>query len=199
MSHYYINDDSLKSDIRSFTYTFGGHVIRFTSDSGVFARNRVDFGTNVLLNSLPDLDNLKILDVGCGVGVIGLSIAKRYSKSFVTLIDINKKAIDLTIQNAKNNNIKNVQVFESDVYSNVTGKFDVVVTNPPIRAGKLVVHKIVDEAFDLLNDGGSLIVVIQKKQGAPSLKKFILEKYQTCEEIGKDSGYLVFQAKKSFV
>ena len=196
MSHYYISDENLKSDPRSINYTYGGHLLKFTTDSGVFARNRVDFGTNVLLNSLPDLGNLKILDVGCGVGVIGLSLAKRYPSSTVTLIDINKRAVELTIQNAKNNNIKNINVIESNIYENVKDKFDVIITNPPIRAGKAVVHGIIDEAFDMLNDGGRVYVVIQKKQGALSLKKLILSKYENCGELAKDSGYLVFEAFK---
>lgn len=196
MSHYYTNDENLKVNIKDIEYTYGGHLLKFSTDSGVFSKNRVDFGTNVLLNSLPDLEGKRIIDVGCGVGVIGLCVAKRYKSSFVTLVDVNKRAIDLTMLNAIRNKVNNVHTILSDVYSNVDSKFDVIITNPPIRAGKKKVHQIFSDGFNVLNKNGKVFAVVQKKQGALSLKEHMKNIYGNCEEITKQSGYYVLTSIK---
>lgn len=196
MSHYYTNDDNLKVNIKDIEYTYGGHLLKFYTDNGVFSKDRVDFGTNVLLNNLPNLDGLRVIDVGCGVGVIGLSIAKRYKGTFVTLIDVNKKAVDLTNLNAIRNKINNVHTLESNLYENVDSLFDVIVTNPPIRAGKKVVHQIITDGFNFLNKNGRVFAVIQKKQGALSFKEHMISVFGNCFELTKQSGYYVLSSVK---
>lgn len=196
MSHYFINDDKLKQLNITFDYTFKDNRLIFHSDSGVFSRNRVDYGTNILLNNLPSLANYKIIDVGCGVGVIGLAIAKAYPNSEVTLVDINSKAVELSVKNAEANKIKNVSVIESDIYSNVIGTYDVIISNPPIRAGKKVINKIVEDGYNKLNFNGKIYLVIQKKQGAPSMREKLITIFHNCEEIAKKNGYYVFCSNK---
>ena len=196
MSHYFITDDKLKQVDITFDYTFNNHRLTFFSDAGVFSKTRVDYGTNILLNSLPNLDNKKIIDVGCGVGVIGIGVAKAYPNSHVTLVDVNKRAIELSKKNAEVNKVKNVEVIESDIYSNVTGMYDVIITNPPIRAGKKVIHKIVEDGYNRLNLYGKIYLVIQKKQGAPSMKEKLLTIFNNCEELEKKNGYYVFCSHK---
>ena len=196
MSHYYENDENLNHKEINFSYTFRNNTINFKSDLGVFSKERVDFGTNVLLNALPAFTNEMILDVGCGVGVIGLSIAKGYTKSHVDLIDINSRAIVLTKENAANNNIRNVAILESNLYENIHDKYDYIITNPPIRAGKNVIYKIVHGAFDYLNNNGKIILVINKKHGAPSMERELISVFGNCTTIEKSKGFYVFSSAK---
>lgn len=197
MGHYFVNDPNLKSNKKEIKYTFLGEDVIFNTDNGVFSKDRVDFGTNVLLNSLDDLSNFKsVLDVGCGVGVIGISIAKKYSNIKVEMIDVNERAILLAKENIRKNNITNCECYLSDIYSNVTKTFDMIISNPPIRAGKIVVHGIASGAYDKLNQGGAFYAVVQKKQGADSFKKKLGEIYSTVEILTKDSGYIIFKACK---
>ena len=195
MGHYFINDPNLKSNKKQIKYTFLGKEIILNSDNGVFSKDRIDFGTNVLLNSLEDLSNIKsVLDVGCGVGIIGISLAKKYDNLAVHMIDVNEKAISLTKENIAINKVKNCQAYLSNVYSDVNEKFDMIISNPPIRAGKDVVHGIAIGAKEKLNNGGFFYAVVQKKQGADSFKKKLQEIYNNVEIVNKDSGYIIFKS-----
>lgn len=196
MSHYFINDDNLHSNEFTFDYHYAQHHLIFTSDNGVFSKNRVDFGTNLLINSIPQIPNGLILDLGCGIGIIGLSLAKCNPQAFCHLVDINQRAINLAIKNSQINNIKNVKIYESDLYQNVEDTFDMIITNPPIRAGKKIVHRIIEEGYSYLNSGGLLYVVIQKKQGASSLLIKMEEIFRNASIINKKNGYYVIVSKK---
>lgn len=199
MSHYYSYDPNLKSKKSEVQYTFKGTLVKLNSDLGVFSKERVDFGTNVLLNSLSDelLDSVQsVLDLGCGYGVIGISLAKKYPNMSVQMVDVNQRCVELTNENIKNNNIKNAKAIESDVYSNVKNNYDMIISNPPIRAGKEVVFKIVSGAINHLNNNGFVIVVIQKKQGAPSLIKKMEEVFGNIEVINKEKGYYILKSER---
>lgn len=197
MSHYYTTDNNLTSNIREIEYTYRGNIIKYFVDNGVFSKDRVDFGTNVLLQNLPIFkDNSKVLDVGCGYGAIGLPIAKSNKTLFVEMIDVNLRAIELVKDNLKVNKIFNVKVYESNLYENVNSMFDYIISNPPIRAGKKVVFGVVDQGYEHLNDGGEIYVVIQKKQGAPSLLKEMENVFGNAEIIAKESGYFIIKSKK---
>lgn len=196
MSHYYLNDDNLEHKEIRFAYTFRGVDINFISDLGVFSKNRVDYGTNILLNSLDDFNEERVLDIGCGVGVIGLAIAKRYPSTKVDLVDINKRAISLTNTNALTNQISNANIYLSNLYENVTGRFDYIISNPPIRAGKAVIYKIVSDGINYLNNGGKLIIVIHKKHGALSMEKQMNTVFGNCRVVNKKNGFYVFESSK---
>lgn len=197
MGHYFINDPTLASNKKQIGYTFLGKELTFLTDNGVFSKDRVDFGTNVLLNSLEDLKDVKsILDVGCGVGIIGLSIAKKYNNINVDLVDVNERAINLTIENIKNNKLTNCNCFLSSVYENVKNKYDLIISNPPIRAGKDIVHGIASGAINHLNDNGMFYAVVQKKQGADSFEKKLEEVFGNVEIVNKKNGYIIFKSVK---
>lgn len=197
MGHYFINDPNLKSNKKIIKYTFLGKELSFYTDNGVFSKDRVDFGTNVLLNSLDDISHIKkCLDVGCGVGIIGLSIAKKYDFIDVDMVDVNEKAIALAIENSKMNKINHCKCFISDVYSNVVDMYDMIISNPPIRAGKTIVHKIASESIKHLNINGVFYAVVQKKQGADSFEKKLIEVFGNVEIINKKNGYIIFKSIK---
>lgn len=198
MSHYYVNDDSLDSKERIIEYTFRGAKVSLYSDLGVFSKDRVDFGTNVLLNNLPDFPRgARILDVGCGYGIIGIAIAKSCPDVKVDMVDINQRAVELVKKSIDHNKVFNVHVYESDLFAVVDQKYDFVITNPPIRAGKTVVHKIIEDSIMVLNEKGTLWSVIQKKQGAPSFIEKMEEVFGNAQKVCKENGYYVVYSRKN--
>ncbi len=196
--HYYTNNVDAKSDEKYFNFDLKGNTFKFTTDIGVFSKKEVDFGSRVLIESFkePDVEG-NILDVGCGYGPIGLSLAKSYKSRLVEMVDVNNRALELAKKNAANNGVENVKIYESSCYENVTGQFACVISNPPIRAGKNVVHTILEDANKLLVSGGELWIVIQKKQGAPSAMKKMEEVYGNCEVIVRTKGYYILMSKKA--
>jgi 16S rRNA (guanine1207-N2)-methyltransferase len=195
--HYYSQQPEARHDRRSINTELRGKSLRFTSDAGVFSKGDIDYGSRVLIEAMVIPDGAGVLDVGCGYGPIGISAAYLAPKGHVTMIDINSRAVELARENAQHNGIRNVTVMQSDVLSAVQGrKFDVILTNPPIRAGKAVVHQIFEQAYDHLHEGGSLWIVIQKKQGAPSAVAKLESLFPVVEEVGKDKGYRIIRAQK---
>ncbi|NQX49403.1 class I SAM-dependent methyltransferase [Paenibacillus tritici] len=195
--HYYSQQPEARHDRRSIDTELRGKSLRFTSDAGVFSKGDIDYGSRVLIEAMVIPDGAGVLDVGCGYGPIGISAAYLAPKGHVTMIDINSRAVELARENAQHNGIRNVTVMQSDVLSAVQGrKFDVILTNPPIRAGKAVVHQIFEQAYDHLHEGGSLWIVIQKKQGAPSAVAKLESLFPVVEEVGKDKGYRIIRAQK---
>lgn len=196
MEHYFSQEPDVKHDLGKINYGINGKVIEITTDAGVFSKNRVDFGSDLLIKSVPPFKG-KALDIGCGYGVLGISLALLNPDSFVTMIDINKRAVDLAVKNINSNNIKNARAFLSDGFSNISEKFDVIVSNPPIRAGKKVIYPIYENSINFLNPGGSIYLVVQKKQGAPSTVEKLKSIYDNCEVINKSKGYWIIKSSKS--
>ncbi|MBD2872212.1 class I SAM-dependent methyltransferase [Paenibacillus arenilitoris] len=196
-NHYYAQSPDAKSNRHVHEVTLRGFSFRLTTDAGVFSKSGVDYGSRVLIDSLELEPGAKVLDVGCGYGPIGLTAAKLASSGHVTMIDINERAVELSRENAKLNGIGNVTVLQSDLFEAVRSqRFDAILTNPPIRAGKAVVHRIFEEGYELLEQGGSIWVVIQKKQGAPSAEAKLESLFGEVEEVTKDKGYRIFRAIK---
>ncbi|MEV5026463.1 class I SAM-dependent methyltransferase [Paenibacillus sp. LPE1-1-1.1] len=197
-NHYYSQSPDVKHNRQVHEVSLRGFTFRFMTDAGVFSKSGVDYGSQVLIDALELKSNARVLDVGCGYGPIGLTSAKLAEHGRVTMIDINERAVELSKENAKLNGISNISVLQSDLFEAVKGMtFDVIVTNPPIRAGKAVVHRIFEEGYDLLEQGGSMWVVIQKKQGAPSAKAKLESLFTEVEEVTKDKGYRIFRAVKA--
>jgi 16S rRNA (guanine1207-N2)-methyltransferase len=196
--HYFSNDPKSKSNPTSWKYTLRNEQFTFTSDIGVFSKNEVDFGSRLLIEVFEEPQEPgPILDVGCGYGPIGLALAKAFSEREVYMIDVNKRAIELAKRNAQKNNLQNVLIFESDRFSNVDQtRFSAILTNPPIRAGKKIVHDILEESYHYLTRNGSLWVVIQKKQGAPSAIKKLESIFDEVSVVKKDKGYFVIRAER---
>lgn len=195
MEHYFTNNQNLKSELRTIIYKHQDENLVFYSDNGVFSKDKLDFGSSLLLETYfanNKRENLKVLDVGCGYGFLGVSIAKLLGFK-VTMCDVNKRALHLASKNLDENKVE-AEVIESNVYENIKDKYDVIITNPPIRAGKSVVYQILDEAQNHLKDDGELWFVIRKDQGAKSTLKH-LENHYICEVITKSKGFYIIKAK----
>lgn len=190
-----MNDEKLVSEVRELKYKYASFSFTFLSDNGVFSKKSIDYGSRLLLETYlkDDNKNKKVLDVGCGYGFIGISISI-INQSYVDMIDVNKRAVHLTKRNIKKYKDFNGSAFLSDAYSDVKDKYDVIITNPPIRVGKVKLLEILNGAFDFLNEDGYLYFVIRKDQGALSIKK-ILEETRIVETINKDKGYFIYRVK----
>lgn len=194
-NHYFSKKPTSKHHYHEFQEKIKGVELTFRTDSGVFSKGGLDYGSKVLIEHMEIEDHSDVLDVGCGYGPIGLFAAAIGKVRQVTMIDINERAIELAKHNAKRNSIDNVEIMQSNLFEKLEGRrFYSIYTNPPIRAGKEIVHRILAEAKEHLVEGGSLWVVIQKKQGAPSAYEKMREIYSEVIEVTKDKGYRVYQA-----
>ena len=191
---YYAENPDAAHDIHELRVELLGEKMTFLTDAGVFSKKMVDFGSQLLLKCVEVNEGETVLDVGCGYGPLGLSLAKAYGAQ-ATMVDINNRALDLARQNAERNKVE-ARIFQSNIYEQVEGKFDHVISNPPIRAGKQVVHEIIEKSRDFLKDGGDLTIVIQKKQGAPSAKSKMEDVFGNCEIVKKDKGYYILRSVK---
>ena len=191
---YYAENPDAAHDIHELRVDLLGEKMTFLTDAGVFSKKMVDFGSQLLLKCLEVNQGETVLDVGCGYGPLGLSLAKAYGVQ-ATMVDINNRALDLARQNAERNKVE-ATIFQSNIYEQVEGTFDHVISNPPIRAGKQVVHEIIEKSKDFLEIGGDLTIVIQKKQGAPSAKSKMEEVFGNCEVVKKDKGYYILRSVK---
>ena len=198
MSHYYQNDPSLASNLHKISFDVDDIHMSLWTDNGVFSKSRVDEGSLAFLKVLLPLNLTgKILDLGCGYGTIGLTIAVSNQKARVDLADINTRALALCSRNAEELGLsQRVTILQSDVYENIEGPYDSIVVNPPIRAGKRVTYQMYEGAKQRLIDGGSLYIVIRKSQGAPSASKYIENLFGNIKLLKRDKGYYIYQATK---
>ncbi|MCZ8466032.1 class I SAM-dependent methyltransferase [Streptococcus uberis] len=191
---YYDENPDSKHDIHELKVNLLDTPFTFYTDSGVFSKKMIDYGSQVLLQTLLFDKGDTVLDVGCGYGPLGISLAKAQGVQ-ATLVDINNRAIELAKKNAVINNVS-ATIFQSNIYEKVSGTFDHVISNPPIRAGKKVVHEIIEKSQLFLNKGGDLTIVIQKKQGAPSAKEKMENMFGNVHILKKDKGYYILRSIK---
>lgn len=196
-NHYYSENPETAHDLHQWSFELAGKNFHFVTDSGVFSRDTVDYGSRVLIEhfTAADLPAGTLLDVGCGYGPIGLALAYQTQRP-VEMIDVNNRAVELAQKNAKHNGIE-ADIHQSNIYETLHQKeYAAIISNPPIRAGKKVVHQILSDAEPLLKVGGSLTIVIQKKQGAPNAKSKMEEVFGNAEIVAKDKGYYIIRSVK---
>ncbi|MFH0993346.1 MAG: methyltransferase [bacterium] len=195
MPHYFTKDnDQLKSVKNTIWFVIHGREFKMTTDKGVFSKSGLDFGTRTMLETVMIPADAELLDLGCGFGAVGVVCAALFGAR-VTMTDVNERAVLLAKANAEANHVA-AQVVSGDGLENVPGLFDVILMNPPIRAGKAVIYRLFREAADHLRPEGRFILVINKNQGASSAIAELKTIYGSVETIGKKSGYSVVSCRK---
>lgn len=192
MAHYFTNE-KLKSEIRKHYVNILDTKFVFNTDHGVFSKDGLDFGTRLLIESIP-LNEItgNVLDLGCGYGPIGISIAK-FTNANVDMIDINKRAVHLAKMNISENKVS-ANAFISDGYSEVNNKYNYIITNPPIRIGKVNLYNLLIGAKDYLKENGVIYLVIRKEQGANSLISD-MKKHYNVSILVKKKGFFITSLK----
>ena len=190
--HYFTSKPTSDHRIYSFQTEVRNYMLTFETDAGVFSRDGLDPGSRLLIESLPPMTG-RLLDMGCGWGPVGLFLKKMNPAAEIVMSDINERALDLTVRNAKRNGLT-VETVLSDGFAAIEGRFDHVVTNPPIRAGKDVIYGLFDAAREHLTETGDLTIVIRKQQGAPSALKHLSETYAEARVTARGGGYWIISA-----
>lgn len=198
MEHYFTDNRHLKENRKEITFRFWCFDYSFITDNGVFSKEAIDYGTQVLLKTICEREELgeRILDLGCGYGPVGVVLKKIYPTKAFEMIDVNPRAVQLSKENICRNQLE-ADVHVSNIYEDLHQEsYSDIITNPPIRAGKAVIYTMFEEAYQHLEVGGKLWVVIRKQQGAPSAVKKIKDVFGNCEIIKRDSGYYILKAIK---
>lgn len=197
MTHYFDAQPDAGHQYQTIPIHLAGHDFTFKTDQAVFSRSRLDYGSALLLEAVTG-EKLprsgRLLDLGCGYGAIGIIMKRLYPALEVVLCDINARAVGLARENALLNQARYLEIVQSDALQSVTGSFDLILTNPPIRAGKATVRRFFAESADRLNPDGRLYIVIQKKQGAPSALAYLQQLFPSVTVIDRSGGYWIIRA-----
>lgn len=199
MQHYFIDKQHEETDFFDFTDSVYELELCFRSCDSIFSKNKIDDGTRTLLNAIAKHCELKGygLDVGCGLGVIGVALAKKFNLK-LDMIDVNNTAVKLTRENISKNNVqRNLNVFYSNGFENVKDNYDFIVSNPPIKTGKQLLFQLMEDAFKHLNEKGQLVLVIRKDHGMESLKKHLTSIFGNCNIIERNKGYYILFCEKN--
>ncbi len=198
MGHYFDENPTTMSNVREINFSIYGQNYVYYTDNGVFSKSRIDEGSYIFLKVLIPLQLTgRILDLGCGYGPIGLTIAATSKEARVDLADINSRALALASRSGERLNLNSrVTFLHSDIFEKIEGPYDSIVVNPPIRAGKIVTYRMYSESKQYLIDGGSLYVVIRRKQGAESALKYIETVFENVSVLHKEKGYWIIKATK---
>jgi len=195
--HYFTADPSVAFKRAPVAAHVWGHDLRLTSGSGVFAQGRLDIGTSVLFRETSPPGAGRILDLGCGYGVIGLAIATAVPGAVVTGIDVNERAVLLANENAAALSL--VDRFTASTPDGVPedATYDEIWSNPPIRIGKQALHDLLLTWLPRLRPGGRAVMVVGKNLGADSLQRWLGEQGYPTERLASAKGFRVLESRRS--
>lgn len=209
--HYFSEQPTVASDPTSFRLTVRGLDLDVVTDTGVFARGRLDKGTRVLLEHAPAPPptadrGADLLDLGCGYGPVALWLASELrtrsaaepdhpdGRSTVWAVDVNDRALDLTRRNAEAAGLGNVRACRPDeVPADVV--FAAMWSNPPIRAGKAALHALL--ATWLPRVDGPSYLVVSKNLGSDSLARWLAEQGHPTRRLSSNAGFRVLGVEGS--
>lgn len=196
MSHYFENDNNLKEDKKIINVDMFGKGFRFSTNSGVFSKDKVDYGTKLLLNNIViHKKSGKLLDLGCGYGVLGVILGENYKNLDIDMVDVNERAVTLANYNLQLNGVNGVNCYVSNIYEGVSSKYDYIVTNPPIRTGKDVLLQFLVGSYDYLVSDGQLWFVMRKDHGVKTMILRLQELFDV-QIVCRDKGFYIVKCVK---
>ena len=196
MSHYFENDNNLKEDKKIINVDMFEKRFRFSTNSGVFSKDKVDYGTKLLLNNIViHKKSGKLLDLGCGYGVLGVILGENYKNLDIDMVDVNERAVTLANYNLQLNGVNGVNCYVSNIYEGVNSKYDYIVTNPPIRAGKDVLLQFLVGSYDYLVSDGQLWFVMRKDHGVKTMILRLQELFDV-QIVCRDKGFYIVKCVK---
>lgn len=196
MGEHYFSERPISAERRGLVKTrLRGMEFGFVTSSGVFSIRRVDRGTRLLVESMVLPGEGRVLDMGCGYGVVGVVAGRLVPGLEVWMTDINERAVSLARLNLDRNGVE-AEVRQGDLYEPVGGmRFGVVLSNPPISAGlRRVVRPLVEGAVAHLEVGGSLQVVVQSRKGGKTLAAMMEDAFGGVEVLARGGGYRVLMS-----
>ncbi len=194
--HYFIRKPTSRVQTTTISFSFKGKLLSFICVSGVFSSRKIDVATALLLEHAYIEEDWDVLDLGCGVGVIGISMKNAFPATHIVLSDVNKRALQFAALNAKQNKAE-VEVVESDGYAAFSARqFDTIITNPPLHAGRALVYRLIEEAPLYLKKNGLLQLVAKHKKGGAMLEKKMKEVFGNVSVLVKKGGFRVYCSKK---
>jgi len=197
-THYFSSKPKVASKPKVIRVSLRGRVFTFITDSGVFSFGKLDRGTKLLIEVMEVEREDVVLDLGCGYGAIGIVAATLASKGLVYMVDINRRAVALAKKNAEINRVSNVVVLRGDCYEPVKNiSFNVILTNPPVKAGMKVVRKMIEEAPNHLVSGGKLMLVIKTKYGWERIARIMGDSFGNTSIVEREAGYRVLKSVKN--
>jgi 16S rRNA (guanine1207-N2)-methyltransferase len=191
MAHY--SDETERKEF-SILVRWKGESLPFLSSKGVFSKDGLDTGTAVLLESMQLPASGTVLDLGCGIGVVGILTKRMRPDLAVTQSDVTEKAVSLTRENARAHGVAS-RVVRSDCYEAFLGeRFNTILLNPPRAAGKDVIRRMIADAPQHLVPGGSLQLVAMTNKGGKSYEAMLSLAFGNVEKIGRGSGFSVYRS-----
>ena len=175
--------------------TVRGFELRLATQAGVFAHRGIDPGTRLLIESMRVSPTARVLDLGCGYGVVGIVAAKLAPRGQVTLVDSDIRATRLAERNLALNGVANAQVVLGDGVHDLPkgARFDVVASNPPTHTGREVLDELVAGAYRVLRPRGQLYLVVNRLL---SLRREVESVFGNAETAARSKGYVVVRAVK---
>jgi 16S rRNA (guanine1207-N2)-methyltransferase len=196
MKHYFIENSDLPVDERELPLHIFGHDFRFTTRSGLFSYEKPDAASVLLLETIIKKQLVlsgALLDLGCGYGLIGIVLAKVFSRDLqLTMSDTNRFACDYAKKNAKQNGVQ-AEIIHSDGFASIDKQFNHITLNPPIHAGKVVMYRLYEESAAHLHPDGALYIVVQKKHGAETMLAFLSQIFLSVQILHKQKGFYIIR------
>ena len=195
MEHYYSEHQKSLLKIKKIRQKIKGIEFKFYTASGIFSKDQIDKGTLVLAENMILDKNSKVLDIGCGIGILGIVAAKIFDAN-VVMSDINERAVMLAKKNAKLNNVK-AEIYQGNLYEKVKkNEFGVVLSNPPQTAGRETCFKLIEESKNHLKNNGNLQLVARHNKGGKTLSSKMEDIFGNVKVIAKKAGYWVYLSVK---
>ena len=195
--HYFTADPAVAFKRAPVEATVWGHDLRLTSGSGVFAQGRLDIGTAVLFRETEPPAAGRILDLGCGYGMIGLAVARAVPGAVVTAVDVNERALLLANENAAALGLDDRFTALMPDAGPAAAAYDEIWSNPPIRIGKEALHALLLTWLPRLAPGGRAVMVVGKNLGADSLQRWLGERGYPTERLSSAKGFRVLETRRA--